>query len=95
MANFQKVHKEKFDFHEFLKCKNFVYVDGKPGKKFVCLLGSRISNVSIDVQKDVFYVNLIKVLDQHNRKVPFERLVFFLILTSVYLKLPAVPFPTY
>ena len=68
---FKKKFKEEFDICQLEKFKDVVYVDGKPGKKFVCLLLVDFSSILFEVEKGKFHEELTNILIQHNRKVPF------------------------
>ncbi|XP_065065880.1 meiosis regulator and mRNA stability factor 1-like [Rhopilema esculentum] len=72
---FMKQYKEKCDVFKLCKLKDVVYLDGKPGKKFICLLTKDIKELEIEIDRDVFHDELEDLLDMHNRKVPFASLL--------------------
>lgn len=52
--------------------KDVIYVDGKPGRQFICLLHFNIGSVKIK-QNANFSNKIVNILQTHNRKVPFSR----------------------
>ena len=68
-----KHYNEKCDVFKLNKLKDVVYLDGKPGRKFICLLTKDIEKLEIEIDRDVFHAELTDFLDMHNRKVPFAR----------------------
>ena len=75
--NFLRAFKDKFGrAFNVLKLdhmKDLVYIDGRNGRQFICLLYFPVGLLQLKARVDAFQKELVTLLLQHNRRVPFSR----------------------
>lgn len=76
LNEFLLMYKERYNKALYVldldRIKDVVYVDGKAGNQFICLLHFNIGSVKLK-QETNFSGMVLKILQIHNRKVPFTR----------------------
>ena len=66
------MYKEKFNLLELSKLEN-IFIDGRPGRVYVCLRGSFVSKIPVNIDKADFHEKLLTVLKIYKRAVAVER----------------------
>ncbi|XP_047143402.1 meiosis regulator and mRNA stability factor 1 isoform X2 [Hydra vulgaris] len=72
LLKYKVKHEQPFHVLNFEHMKDLIYIDGKPGYQFICLLSFRVGlTLKLDIE---FQGKLEGVLLSHNRKVPLASL---------------------
>ena len=72
LLTFKECYKKAFHVLDLDQIKDVIYVDGKPGQQFICLLHYKVGMLLVK-QDAGFEKEIVDIVKQHNRKIPFSR----------------------
>lgn len=72
IATYKQRYKRTYNVTDFQRAKDIVYVDGLPGRQFVCLLQFPVDLLKVANNRKV-EDEVLHVLSTHNRRIPLAR----------------------